>query len=82
MRQQISTEAAASMLRASASRALARAVVCGIDEAAQEGRPLTQLQQIDLLTMAVMAYHDELVQVLAGLSVEALIEEARPGSGA
>lgn len=54
----VSIEGAKSHLRATLARALAEALVCGIDNAAAEGRPLTQLQQIDVATMAVMAYHE------------------------
>lgn len=52
----VRTEWADSILRATASQALAEALICGIDECLQEKMPLTQLQQIHLAKMAIMSY--------------------------
>jgi len=54
----ISVSDAASTMRAVSARALASALVLGIDQCAEEGRPLTQVQQVHLATMSVMAYED------------------------
>lgn len=45
------------------------ALVTGIDNAEQEGHPLTQVQQVDLATMTIMAY-EEAVHACAGLAFE------------
>jgi hypothetical protein len=64
-----------STFRATMSRAIAASVVDGIDQAASEGRPLTQLQQIDLVTMAVMAYHDAVVDAEQQIDTEVSLFE-------
>lgn len=51
----LSVPDAQSALRAAGSRALAQALVLGIDECAQVGKPLTQVQQVALATMAIMS---------------------------
>lgn len=71
----IEVESAASLMRAVASRALAQALVDGIDNAKEEGRPLTQLQQIDLATMTVMAY-GSILDAAEAVEASAMIDEA------
>lgn len=73
----VTREGALSAFRAVVSRALAAAVVTGIDNAASEERPLSQLQQIDIVTMAVMEYADALRDFESAVSFEASIEEIR-----
>lgn len=60
MNRPVSAESAKSQIRATVARALATALVTGIDQAAEELRPLSQVQQIDMATMAVMAYQHAL----------------------
>jgi hypothetical protein len=69
----ISVASASSTLRAVMARALAQALVTGIYNAEQEGHPLTQLQQIDLATMTVMAYGETLPEGERALAVERLL---------
>ena len=64
------TTSAQSAVRASTARALAKALICGIDLAEAEGRPLTQVQCIDLTIMNIMAY-DEAIETCRGIEVEA-----------
>jgi len=69
----ISVSDAASTMRAVSARALASALVLGIDQCAAEGRPLTQVQQIHLATMSVMAYEEILDGCLTlDLDIEAV----------
>jgi hypothetical protein len=68
-------DGAKATFRATMSRALAAGVVTGIDQADQEGRPLSQVQQIDLVTMACMAYHDAVVDAEDLLDGEAAIDQ-------
>ncbi len=60
MSRRLLVESAKSNVRVAVARALATALITGIDNAAEEGRPLTQLQQTDLATMSVMAYQEAL----------------------
>jgi hypothetical protein len=64
------TESAKSTVRAVTARALAQALICGIAQAEAEGRPLTQVQCIDLATLSVMAY-DEAIDACHGIDLEA-----------
>lgn len=64
---------AQSTLRATLARGVAAAVVGGFDEAAEEGRPLNQRQQMFMVRMAVMAYHDAVVEGEEALEAGALI---------
>lgn len=57
-----------STLRAAGSEALAKAVVLGIDECAQIGKPLSQVQQIGLVRMAIMSY-DSILEASNNLSI-------------
>lgn len=52
----VSLTSAQSAVRASVARALAEALICGFDNAAEEGHTLNQLQSIDIATMHIMAY--------------------------
>lgn len=73
----ISKESAKSQLRATVSKALAEGLICGIDETAENGRPLTQLQQVDLATMSIMAY-SQAIEACELIDVEEQIQkEAR-----
>ena len=60
MSARLRAESAKSHLRAVVARALATALITGIDNASEEGHALTQLQQIDLATMHIMAYSEAL----------------------
>lgn len=70
----IEIESAKSSFRAALSRALAQALVDGIDEAREEGRPLSNLQQTDLATMAIMTYEDVLSKAYGALEGAAAID--------
>lgn len=72
----ISVEAARSSLRAAGSRALAQALMCGIDEVLEEGGTLTQNDRIHLAKMAIMAY-DEIIQSCNLFDVEVNLQEFR-----
>lgn len=74
---QITVESASSSLRATLSRALATALITGIDQARENGHPLTQMQEIDLATMAAMAYHDGVVEGAEAIAGDALIAAVR-----
>jgi len=56
MKANVRLDDAKSVLRAAGARALATSLITGIDECAQEGRPLTQVQQTFLARMTIMAY--------------------------
>jgi hypothetical protein len=73
----VTLEDAKSDVRATLANALASALVCGFDEAEQRGRPLTQLQREDVLSMAFGAYADGVVEAEKSLEGAALIEQAR-----
>ena len=71
----MSTESAKSTVRVAVSKALASALIGGFDEAAEEGRPLTQLQRIDVATMHIMAY-SEAIEACNLLEFEATLKIA------
>lgn len=71
----IKLESAQSEIRATVSRALATALIDGIDECKEEGRPLTAMQQIHLATMVVMSY-EIAVDAVANLEVGEALEHA------
>lgn len=50
------TDGTKGLVRAIASKALAEALVTGIDQCEEEARPLDQLQRIHLATMSIMSY--------------------------
>jgi hypothetical protein len=52
----VTVDDAQSTLKAAVSRALASALILGIDHAEEEGTPLTQLQQVHMATMSIMSY--------------------------
>jgi len=54
----IRVSAAKSQLKVSVSKALASALITGIDNCEQEGHPLNQVQQIYLATMSIMTYSE------------------------
>lgn len=56
-------DSAQSEVRVAVSRALANALILGIDNCCEEGRPLKQVQQIDLAIMSIMAYDQALQSV-------------------
>lgn len=64
---------AKSAIRSAVSRALARALILGIDNCEQEDHELTQLQQIDFATMVVMCY-DQAFEAIEGLEAAALLQ--------
>lgn len=72
----ISLDSAQSALRATTARALAEALICGIDLCAEEGTPLSQNQQIRLAVMSHMAY-DQALESCAGLTLEATLFRSR-----
>lgn len=78
MAETIGIETTKSIIRATVSRALAKALVTGIDNAAEEGHALTQLQQCDLATMAIMAY-EEALEACDALKVEIVLQTLRGG---
>lgn len=69
----INLDGAQSTVRATVARALAEAAVSGVDNARQEGHPLTLLQQIDVTTMHIMAY-DNALNACEGLEVMSMLE--------
>lgn len=75
----ITVASAQSFLRAAGARALASALVTGIDHAEQEDHPLTQEQQIDLATMTVMAY-DEILKGADLILIEARLRAEHEAS--
>lgn len=75
----ISVESMQSMVRAIGSKALAEALVTGIDQCEQEGRPLSQLQQVNLATMTIMAYGDLLDDMNVGIITEAVLQREACG---
>ena len=74
-RRMVPLEGALSTFRAVVSRALAEALITGIDNAEAEGRPLLQVQQTHLATMTVMAYGDAIEAADRALSFEATLVE-------
>jgi len=56
----IRLDSAQSSIRVAVSHALAEALILGIDNCEQEGRRLSQVQQIHLATMSIMAYDNAL----------------------
>lgn len=66
----INVDSAQSTIRAAVAKALGAALITGIDNAKDEGHPLTQLQKIDLAVMHVHAY-DHAIEACEGLEVEA-----------
>lgn len=69
----VKIEDAKSCARSVLSRTLALALITGIDQALQEGHELTQLQQIDIATMHIMAYHDGMQMFNEALEGEAMV---------
>jgi len=76
----ISVEAARSTMRATGSRALAQALVCGIDLVVEEGGTLSQTDRINLTTMTIMAYQ-EVLDSCNMLDVEVNLQELRDYDG-
>lgn len=72
-------EDAQSTLRAVMARGVATAVIGGIDQCAEIDRPLNQLQQIELVTMACMAYHDAVDEGMRSLEVGSKILNVAEG---
>lgn len=63
-------ESAESALRVAVANGLAEGLILGIDNCEQEGRPLSQLQQVYLARMVIMAY-DNAIEACDTLKVEA-----------
>jgi hypothetical protein len=74
-RRYVSLEGAKSTLRANMARGVAATLISGINHAEAEGHPLSELQQIDLATIAVMSYYDAIVAGESSLEVECSIGE-------
>lgn len=70
MKETVSIDAAKSTARATISRALASALITGFEEAAEEGRSLSDLQKMDMATLAIMEYHDAVVWFDSSIDVE------------
>lgn len=68
-----------SVLRATTARALAKALITGIDQAEQEGNPLTQNQMVDMATMAIMSYDEAIEAGDAFMTFQDIIEKAEKG---
>lgn len=73
----VSVDDAKSTARALLARTLASALITGIDQAAQEHHELTQLQQIDMATMTIMAYRDGMADFDTMFEVGAKIQSLR-----
>ena len=65
----IRVSSAQSEVRASISTALAEALICGIGECRETEMPLTELQQIHMAKMSIMAY-DNAAKAASNLVVE------------
>src|ERR1700679_1312778 len=80
-RHMISVEAAKSSLRVAVAHVAATGLIMGFDDAAEEGRPLGQLQKIHLVEMSMMAVastieaHEETLDFEA-VVIEGIIAEA------
>ena len=68
---------AMSSMRVNLARGIAAAIITGIDELAELGTPLTQLQRIKLTEMAVGSYGDQIVEAEADLKAAAMLAGAR-----
>jgi len=68
------TTSAQSTVRTVTARALAKALICGINLAEAEDRPLTEVQCIDLTVMHIMAY-DDAIEACHGIDLEATLLE-------
>lgn len=64
-----------STIRASSSRHWATGIICAFDNAKQEGHELTQVQQIDALTMMLMSYAEFVAEVELSLVTEEKLRE-------
>lgn len=62
-------DSAKSNVRVAVSKALASALITGIDNCSEEGRGLTQVQQIDLAVMHIMSY-DQALETCANIDTE------------
>ena len=76
----VSIESARSALRATASTALAQALITGISEVQENGGTITQNDQIHLTKMAIMAYEDVL-KACEALDVDAMVQRYREHRG-
>lgn len=65
----ISVYTAKSAVMIAVAAALGKSLILGIDNAAEEGRPLTQLQQIDLAVMSHQCF-DVALEICESLEVE------------
>lgn len=72
-RRRLPLESAKSALRVAVAHALATAAATGFDNAQEEGRPLTQLQQIDVLEMHMHAYHEAVERAETEMATEAIL---------
>jgi hypothetical protein len=72
-------DSARSSVRVAVSRALAEALILGIDECNENDRPLSQLQQIDLATMSIMCY-DNATKICETMDVFEILDSIARGS--
>ena len=72
----VSVDSVKSTARATISRALAAALITGFEEAAEEGRPLSDLQKMDMATLSIMEYHDAILFFDSSIEVEVELRNA------
>jgi len=73
---QITVSAAQGTARVAVANSLATALFTSIDELAEEGTELTQIQKIHLGKMHIMAYGNGL-EIIDTMSVDAMLESVR-----
>ena len=73
----VKVDSAQSTIRAVVSTALAKALICGINECHEAKHDLTELQMIDLAKHSIMNY-DEAIDACVSLSLFAELEKRYP----
>jgi len=76
----VTGDAAKSAIRVAVARAVADALITGIDNCAEEGRALTQVQQTDMTVMAVLAAHEAIQQAERNVDTETLLLDEIAGA--
>jgi hypothetical protein len=69
----ITADSAKFTLRVTVAEALAQAFIVGVTNTSENGRPLTELQQIDLLASSHMAHGETVKSAEASIDTEALL---------
>lgn len=72
---EINVESAKSSLRVAVANAAAEGIISGFDEAAEMGRPLTELQRTDITKMVMMAVASTINEHEHTLDFEAVLNE-------